>query len=271
MKALKPDLGLVERETVVVNILRGGLNFGLREALHEAHGWNVHATSFLSAQRAKSAEGDDWHITENAYRKFPLPRNDTSLVIGDVVATGTSLAYALDTLVENAQKMSAGLKRIIFFTFGGPKALEVLEAVDEKCRGLFPNYEGTALIYLEGQFTVPDRSTPLSVKLPGTDLLRYGATMSAAFVESQYEDPAFPLERCVIYDAGSRAFAPEEYISDVLGYWQQVKALAQAGMTYEKLLAERFPELDAARFGKVDLLSLADRQIGRMKEILQTA
>ena len=112
-------------------------------------------------------------------------------------------------------------------------------------------------------FAVPDRTTPLSVKLPGTDLIRRGATMADAFVESQYEDPAFPIERCAIYDAGSRAFAPDEYAEDVRGYWRQVKALAQSGMTYRQLLAERFPQLDAARFGEVDLLELADRQLAR--------
>ena len=53
--------GLVECETHVLNILRGGLNFGLREALHLAFGWNRHATDFLSAQRTNGADG--WRQT----------------------------------------------------------------------------------------------------------------------------------------------------------------------------------------------------------------
>ena len=267
LSKLGPELKLVERETAVVNILRGGLNYGLRDALGAAYGWNVHATCFLSAQRAKDCEGDDWHITENAYRKLRFPRN-ASLVIGDVVATGTSLVYALDELVNNARSTGVNLRSVVFFTYGGPKALKILEAVDERCRRLFSSYEGTTLIYLEGMFTVPDRSTPLSIKLPGTDLLRYGAVMADAFVESQYEDPAYPIERCIIYDAGSRAFAPDEYAEDVLGYWQQTRALAQNGITFEALLAERFPQLDSKRFGNVDLIELSNRQINRMKEII---
>ena len=85
---------LEEKATVVVNILRGGLNFGLRNALADAFGWNLHTTCFLSAQRARNEKDpDSWHITENAYRKLYFPA-ETSFVIGDVVATGTSLRYA---------------------------------------------------------------------------------------------------------------------------------------------------------------------------------
>jgi len=266
LRAIAPVLDLVERETAVVNILRGGLNYGLREALGAAYGWNVHATCFLSAQRAKDGVGDGWHITENSYRKLRLPK-DASLVIGDVVATGTSLVYALDELIATAQKGGTRLKRIVFFTFGGPKALAILKAADERCRKMFPGYAGTFLFYLEGVFTVPDSTTPLSIKLPGTDLLRFGATMAPEFVESQYEDPSYPIERCIIYDAGSRAFAPDEYAEDVLGYWEETKALAENGVSYAQILAERFPQLDLERFGSVDLAELCNRQINRMNAL----
>jgi len=267
LKSMGPELQLVERETAVVNILRGGLNYGLREALGAAYGWNVHATCFLSAQRAQDGEGAGWHVTETAYRKLRLTKG-ASLVIGDVVATGTSLAYALDELVESARASGTHLKRIVFFTFGGGRALEILQDVDGRCRRAFPDYVGTTLVYFEGVFTVPDRATPLSVKLPGTDLLRYGAKMAPEFVASQYEDPAYPIERCVIYDAGSRAFAPDEYAEDVFDYWRQTRVLARSGVTYARLLAERFPELDAARFGVVDLEELCNRQIRSMRRIL---
>jgi len=266
LKAGAGRLGLVERETVVVNILRGGLNFGLREALADAFGWNVHASCFLSAQRARNAEGDGWHMTENTYRKLRFPQS-VSLVIGDVVATGTSLAYALDTLVEAAHVDGVQLKRIVFFTYGGEKAKEILEVVDARCRGLFPGYAGTSLFFLEGVFAVADRTTPLAIKIPGTDLLRRDAVMAPEFIASQDEDPAFALERCVIYDAGSRAFAPDEYAEDVIDYWRKTKELARSGMTYAQLSAERFPGLDVSRFGTVNLVELCDRQIARMQRM----
>ena len=95
------------RETVVLNILRGGLNFGLREALADACGWNTMGTSFISAQRVRDAEdSEDWHITESDYRKVYLPER-AQIVFGDVVATGTSLHHALKLIVRSAEETAA--------------------------------------------------------------------------------------------------------------------------------------------------------------------
>ena len=228
-------IALNEKETVVVNILRGGLNYGLRDALADAYGWNTHTTCFISAQRARnSADSEDWHITENDYAKVYFPEV-ASLVIGDVVATGTSLRYALQELLRSALEQRVRLRSILFFTFGGSKASDILEDIDRQCRELFPGYEKTVLVFFEGCFTCAEVSTPLSVRLTGTDLLRWHATMAPEFVESQYSDPAYPLERCTIYDAGSRAFWLKDYVEDVIGYWRQNLQFAEHGMTFRQL------------------------------------
>ncbi len=268
LKAGGAFLPLVEDEIVVINILRGGLNFGLRDALHEAYGWNNHTTCFISAQRARNTSNpEEWHITENAYRKVYFPRK-TSLVIGDVVATGTSLSYALDELLRTALEAGTRLKSILFFTFGGPKALEILEKVDAECRLRFPGYQQTTLVYLEGCFEVPDLSSPLSIRLTGTDLVRYKAIMAPEFVTSQYANPAYPIERCIIYDAGSRAFWVREFAADVYDYWKQVLDLADRGVTFEQYLKERFPEIEADKFGQMSLKDVALGQLAKMKPFI---
>ena len=252
---------LEERQTIVYDILRGGLNFGLREALADAFSWNRHGGSFISAQRARVDDSpEQWHIVENDYSKVYMPKT-ASIVIGDVVATGTSLEHAMKALVAEAEKQGTEIRSIVFFTIGGPRAEEILENTDAMCRERFPAYEGTTLIYLEGRFTAADAETPVTVKLTGTDLLRLDALMAPEFIESQYEDPAWPLQRCAIYDAGSRAFWTPEYIEDLTDYWTQTLALAEAGTTFAALLEERFPELDPARFGTVDLAEVCRGQI----------
>ena len=157
LRALPNDLQ--EAETVVVNILRGGLNFGLRDALAAAYNWNAHTTSFISAQRARDERDTDaWHITENAYRKVYLPPR-ASFVIGDVVATGTSLRYGLQELVLAAREQKIDVRSILFFTYGGPQSENILSEIDARCRELFPGYEKTTLIYLEGRFAVAASDT----------------------------------------------------------------------------------------------------------------
>lgn len=259
------DFCLQERQTVVLNILRGALNFGLREALASAYGWNRHNTSFISAQRARDTKDvESWHITENGYKKIYFP-HETSLVMGDVVATGTSLHFAMKEIVSIAQKQHSSLRNIVFFTYGGKKAEEIFSEIDAECRKLFPDYNQTYVIYLEGRFIVPDVTTPLTIRLTGTDLLRRNALMAPEFIESQYEQPSYPIERCIIYDAGSRAFWLPEYVEDVIGYWRQNLKLARGGMTYRQLVAERFPGLDPDRIPDADLAEISRTQIDKME------
>jgi hypothetical protein len=256
-----PGGALQESQSVVLHILRGGLNFGLREALAQAYGWNRHSSAFISAQRARRSDSpQDWQITEGDYRKVYLP-DPTTIILGDVVATGTSLDHALRQLMIDVDAHSSQVRGIIFFTIGGPRAASILHDVDATCRECFPAYEGASLIYLEGCFAVAQADSPLSIAIPGTDLLRRDSILAPEFLASQYENPAYPLERCTIYDAGSRAFWLPEYLDDVRDYWQQISALAAKGMDFPTLLAERCPQLDFRRFGPVDLPTLCDAQI----------
>ena len=262
------DIKTDENSSVVVNILRGGLNYGLRKALSDAFGWNTHTTCFISAQRARnSSDSEEWHITENAYKKIYFPMN-ASLFIGDVVATGTSLKYALNEMILSAKEAGTSIRDIVFFTIGGSNAEAILNDVDAECRRAFPEYRRTVLIFIEGCFGVPTPESTLTIRLTGTDLTRHDAEMAPEFIDSQYENPAYPIERCTIYDAGSRAFYVRDYAIDVRHYWMQVLDLASHGMTYEAYLAERFPQIDAKRFGSVSLKELATQRISMMNRLL---
>lgn len=265
--SMLPIEGVTEADAMVANILRGGLNFGLRDALADAYGWNYHTTCFLSAQRAQSPVDGTWHITENSYKKLYFPCA-TSLYIGDVVATGTSLEYGFNELIDAAVEHKTDLRNIYFFTYGGIKTEEIFQRLDERCRATFRNYGRTVIIYLEGRFVVPEDTTPLTIRLPGTDLVRWGSLMAPEFVESQYEKASYPIERCIIYDAGSRAFWLNEYAADVMGYWKQILDFAEKGLTFKELVEERFPELCVERFREHDLRAIALEQIKAMDKIL---
>lgn len=232
--------GFTETSLVVLNILRGGLNFGLRDAIRSVYGWNAHRSAFISSQRARDDKGD-WHITENRYQKISLP-DQAHILFGDVVATGVSLEHALYRIIEVAQQQKKSINGFTFFTIGGERAIEILEAVDAECRRHFSAYTGSSVIYYEGIFGVADENSALSIVLPGTDLLHSSAILAPEFIQHQTTSLPYALERCVIYDAGSRSFDVSEYLCDVRGYWQQVRELAQQGMTYVDYLAERFPE-----------------------------
>ncbi|MGL5920688.1 MAG: hypothetical protein ACRCZQ_09345, partial [Bacteroidales bacterium] len=255
------DLILNENETVVYNILRGGLNFGLRDSLADAFGWNSHSSSFISAQRRRCKDNpEEWEIVEGDYHKLYL-KPVSSIVFGDVVATGTSLEHGMEILLDEVKNTGVSIRNIVFFTIGGIKTEEILSKMSVKLKEICPEFEGCYIVYIEGRFIVPDENTPLHIKITGTDLIKRDALMAPEYIESQYEQAIYPLERCTIYDAGSRAFLVSEYAEDLLEYWKDVKKLADEGVTFDELVNERTPMIDAAKFGTQDLSTMAQSQI----------
>ena len=228
-----------EERVCVVNFLRGGLNFELRRALHRAYGFNRHPSAFMSSQRFK--EDGHWFVEEDLYRKLDVPR-DAVLVIGDVVATGVTMDNGLRVVIDHIARIGSSVRALVFFTIGCHRAEEVLATMDALLRETFPGYERTVLVYFEAKFMLVDSRTVLRIGTPGTDLVRRGGLLSPELEGSQYDRSTFLLERCCIYDAGSRAFDIPAYARDVVEYWQRVLAYAEEGWTLKEALAERWPE-----------------------------
>jgi hypothetical protein len=250
-----------ESQVDVFNFLRGGLNFGLRNALHRAYGWNEHRSSFMSTQRARDEEGR-WYITEDSYRKITIAKGGI-IFCGDVIATGVTLQNGLEALTQEVKKRGASIRYFHFFTIGCHKAEKILEEYYDIWKKEFPDFEGIDVFYMEGKFHLADSKTPVTIKLQGTDLLRRDSVLMPEMAQSHDEDIAYALERCTIYDAGSRAYDVEEYAADVAEYWEQVHDLAKKGMTTEKYLEERYPEASdrlKAMAKETDLLTLSEER-----------
>ena len=232
-------LNTPQEKFCIFTFLRGGLNFGLREALYHAHEYNRHASAFMTSQR-KLVNGK-WHIRENQYRKIEIPDNAT-LLVGDVVATGTTLDIGFNIFLDHLRIKRKRLNNLIFFTIGCKNTEKIIEEVDRKLRRMNPVYGQTIIVYIEGLFGMADNESPLKIRIPGTDLIRTDALVTPEFALSQYDEIVYPLERCTIYDAGSRSFDIPEYLHDVIDYWSQTKALAKTGFTLYDALKERWPE-----------------------------
>jgi hypothetical protein len=225
----------------VLNFLRGGLNFDLRNALHAAFGLNTHSSAFMSSQRFR-IDGR-WQIREDMYRKLQIPSN-ALILTGDVVATGVTVENGLQVLLDHLINIGSSIKGLIFFTIGCHKLEKALARFDPLFHDAFPDYQGSHAVYIEGKLRLVDSRTELRIGLPGTDLIRRAALLSPELEASQYEQLSYPLERCAIYDAGSRAFDISGYVGDVIEYWQQVAELAEQGLTLGDALKERWPETE---------------------------
>jgi hypothetical protein len=233
-----------ESRVCVLTFLRGGLNFDLRNALHDACGLTTHSSAFMSSQRYM-LDGR-WIVREDNYRKLRVPPG-ALILTGDVVATGVTVEHGLEVVLEQLKAIGSSLRGLVFFTIGCERLEQLLAGFDRKFRAAFPGpdgYAGSAAVYLEGRFRLVARADELRIGLPGTDLVRRGCLLAPEFEASQHEAVAYPLERCTVYDAGSRAFDIPCYVEDVVGYWRQVAALAEGGFTLAEALDERWPRDD---------------------------
>ncbi len=224
----------------IMNFLRGGLNFDLRGALYDSLGSEYHATCFMSSQR-KRKDGR-WTVKEDMYRKMKIPRG-AILLVGDVVATGVTVENGLRVIEQYLVERQTPIRGIVFFTIGCHKLEKILQEFHGRFKKHFPDdYQETHAVYLEGKFRLVDSATRLMIAIQGTDLIKIDSLLAPEFEASQYDNIFAPLERCTIYDAGSRAFDVGEYFNDVVQYWEQVRVLSRRGYTLREALKERWPE-----------------------------
>jgi hypothetical protein len=234
--------GLPPEKISVVHFLRSGLNFGIRDGLYDACRFNTHLSSFLTSQRQRDRYGR-WYVREDQYRKLEIP-NGVSFFIGEIVATGVTVENGFDIIFRQAKNLGREVENVFFFTIGCHKIEKTLRKYDALFRAAFPGYRNTYLVYLEGKFHLADSKTRVAVKIQGTDLMRSPALLAPEFELSQFDSLGPPLERCVIYDGGARAFNVPGYLEDVRSYWEKMEELARGGLTLAGALAERWPAGD---------------------------
>ena len=245
----------------VCHILRGGLNFKVRDALKKAFGYKWHSSSYISSQRVLK-EGK-FEVSEDQYRKFIIPDKAT-LYTADIVASGVSINHALEFIHSYLKKMNHRLKNMVFITIGCIEAEKVLKKWHEIFKKDNPEYENTYMIYLEGRFALADRDTPLRNVLYDTDLLKsykIGALLSPEYEHSQFERTIIGIEGCAIYDGGKKGFEPVNHIKDIMEFWEkQLKVAERENLSLWDEYNARFPldmyfeDIESGKEGNPDIL-----------------
>ncbi len=212
----------------VYHILRGGLNFQVRNALRKAFGYKWHSSSYISSQRVLK-EGR-FEISEDYYRKFLVPNNAT-IYTADIVASGVSLDHGFEYINKYLESQNLQLKNMIFITIGCIEAEHVLSKWHKIFKQKFPGYERSILIYLEGRFALAKKDTLLYNFLYDTDLLenyKLGALLTPEFEHAQFDKMIIGLEACAIYDGGKKGFEPVNHVKDILEFWEKQLAVAKS-------------------------------------------
>ena len=113
----------------ILSILRGALNYPLEESCYKEH-IRVHDISFMSSERV-FRDGEMTGL-ELKYCKLSMVP-DSTLMIGDIIASGETLVNCLRYVTDYYRKHGAQLRNIVFFTIGGRQGIEILEGLTRDC------------------------------------------------------------------------------------------------------------------------------------------
>lgn len=205
----------------ILSILRGALNYPIEESCFREH-IRVHDISFLSSERVFAENGEVTGLTIK-YSKLALVP-DSSLMIGDIIASGDTLVKCLEYVFDVYRSKGAKLRNIIFFTIGGVQGVEKLEGLTAKIRTFWPEFEGFITVYYEGIFNCyePGDKGVSGINRALIDFYWKGGIVSPEFRQQTLSkrDPLF--EKCTIYDGGARRYEISDHIEEVLEFWESI-------------------------------------------------
>ena len=202
----------------ILTILRGGLNYPLEEACFR-NGIQVSDIHFVSCERII----EDHIITglEIKYEKLRIGQ-DRTLLIGDIIATGDTLRLCLNQVVDRFRRRGGSIRKIIFFTIGGTKAIDLMEEMAERIRSYFPHFEGFECFFYEGVFTVYGDRGATGINVPDIDFGWKEGAVAPEFRRFILDHPYSILEKCIIYDGGARRYEIPVHFHEALEYWEGV-------------------------------------------------
>ena len=149
----------------ILSILRGALNYPLEESCYREH-IRVHDISFLSSERVFNE--DEIAGLEIKYSKLTMVP-DSTLLIGDIIATGETLIHCLRYVTDFYREHGARLRNIIIFTIGGTTGITILERLTKEIREFWPEFEGFITVYYEGIFSTYQDKGVSGINLPDVD------------------------------------------------------------------------------------------------------
>jgi hypothetical protein len=200
-------------ETIAtLDVLRGGLSFGVADAVGEALGIDP-AVSFIGTERAT---GQPIKLT---YPRWELGDADT-LVVGDIIGTGSTLVAVLSEALTLASRQRRPLRSIVVFTIGSRPGVKRLT---DLISGWDPSERPTlTVIALEALFELPGAAVPAPFSSYPFDLLRAPASSAPEFERHRLQATGSLFERCAIYDGGVRAFTPAEHARAREAWWAEI-------------------------------------------------
>ncbi|MEV4656688.1 hypothetical protein [Micromonospora sp. NPDC049301] len=198
-------------EMSVVTILRGGLSFGVEEAVTTA--CDVEAdVSFVGTERSASA------LPNIVYERWEL--GSGPVLAGDILATGGTVTAVLSSLRAAAVPRRRRPTAVVLVAIGSAAGVD---AVQRFVAAWDPSERPeVTIILLEASFALPAPGTTAPFPRFSFDLLRSAAGSTPEYEAARLASVGSLFERCAVYDGGVRAFTPSAHVDDRASWWATV-------------------------------------------------
>jgi len=215
----------------IFTILRGGLNYPLEQACHE-NGIRVRNINFISCERI-IVDGIIAGL-DTKYEKISV-EDGVTMAIGDIIASGKTLDLCLRHVINIYRERGKQIRKIVFFTIGGTKAISLMEKITQETQASWPAFEGFECVFYEGVFRVYEDNGVTGVNTPDIDFFWNGGAVSPEFKKYVFNFKHAPalLEKCIIYDGGARRYTISDHVAELREYWESLLAAADSSSTRE--------------------------------------
>jgi len=211
-------------------LLAGGLYYGIGEGFRNVHNYAV-PQCFLGIKRQKIEGSLGDFDAEVGYLNFEALPKDPCVIIGDTIATGTTLIEALNILEKRVEKEGSRLRKVVICSLAAATVgARKLAEFEKRMKRKDPKFE-LYLIVAEGLFhLMPD----------GTDMrfLREGSLLPDSTKEytlEKYGPVLGEKMKCAVFDWGTRCKNPAEHAKE---FMQFANEILEKGELDEKGIAE---------------------------------
>mmetsp|Transcript_14157 Transcript_14157/g.16950 ORF Transcript_14157/g.16950 Transcript_14157/m.16950 type:complete len:336 (-) Transcript_14157:106-1113(-) len=210
------------KEPVVLNILQGGRYYALDRAINSVYGKTPTTVSLCAKRKYSPAEGK-WKVNifnEDLKKLEAMSESVSSIVIGDTIATGTTLKGVIDHVLRLG--IVGSETKIIVYSIAG--TFDRLQWLDD-----YPNV------------SVVVSNVDLHLHDNGTDL-QFGGKARFTKKAREYVDDVLGREfsenhvKCAIFDWGDRFRNPKEHLEEVLEYYESLSNTTSLPSYFQELL-----------------------------------
>jgi hypothetical protein len=213
-KALR---GEKRKDVVELILLAGGLYYFLAKGFRDVHGYSI-PQCFLGVkrQRVEGTEGD--FIAVSKYENFEsLPKN-ACIIIGDTIATGSTLVESLGKLESIMEAEGAKLNKLVVCSLACASAgARKLAELEKRIKKRNPEFE-LCLVAAEGLFHLMPDGTDMRFLHP--DSIMPGATRE--YTLERYGKFLGKEMKCAVFDWGTRCKNPAQHYSEFMKFAERI-------------------------------------------------